>query len=495
MRRPDCCDPVLHRSGTSIVACSRAGSPLSAKADAAVAGMEADSGVHLTNHLPLNEGDGKLTHRTVRNSGPDFGAGQAPAGPACNILPKRRRRLLQVLVGSVAIALLAGACGSSASSSPATSSTSSSPATSPTGSSSASSSSGPSTAQLTSLAASAAKANGPVVSVPKETIGYLRYVAADYSDGLMYNSFVQAASVLGWKVIVCDGGGIPSQMAACMSTLVSDHPSAIVNDGIPQSLIAAGLQQARAHGITLVYTSGTLAPGSTSIDTGTNLYDAGYTTPDQQMGVDLANYMVHRLKVVSGTKQLIDQTFPLTEWGVVRDSGLQSVLQNHPDAKVVARVQADSANLVQGTNTSLSALLSQYPQAKAVWITFDGTVGGAAEAVQAKYPGKTFPNAPMILTFYDDPQTSSLISQGVVSAAANVQLQACSWIAVDQLAQFFARKTPLSPNVRPDYSRLNFFKTQIITKANVPSGNAFPAAPVNYVKYFTAKWHDEFNRS
>jgi ABC-type sugar transport system substrate-binding protein len=382
---------------------------------------------------------------------------------------------------------LATACSSTSSSS-----SSSQAAASSSASSSSTSPTGPSTAELTRLAAAAAKADGPVVSVPPETIGYLRYVAADYSDGLMYNSFVQAAKVLGWKVVSCDGQGIPSVMAACMSTLIADHPDAIVNDGIPQSLIAAGLQQARAAGIPVVYTSGTLAPGSKSIYSGTNLYDAGYTTPDQQMGVDLANYVVKHLSSVSGTKQMIDQTFPVAEWGVVRNIGLQSVLKNYPEIKIVATTQANSANLVQGTDSTISALLSQYPKTKVVWITFDGTVSGAAQAIEAKYPGQTFPNAPMLVTFYADPQTDQLIRQGVVSAAVNVQLQACSWIAVDQLAQYFARKTPLSPDVRPNYSGLNFFKTQIITKANVPAGNAFPAPPVNYVTYFTAKWHDEF---
>lgn len=407
--------------------------------------------------------------------------------------PRRRRRRLPAIVGSLAVAFLAAACSSTSSSSAPSSSASTSSSSASTSSSAASTSStGPSTAELTSLAATAAKADGPVVSVPSETIGYLRYVAADYSDGLMYNSFVQAAKVLGWKVVSCDGQGTPSVMAACMSTLIADHPNAIVNDGIPQSLIAAGLQQAKADGITLVYTSGTLAPGSQAIYSGTNLYDAGYTTPDQQMGVDLANYVVKQLSSVSGTKQMIDQTFPVAEWGVVRNLGLESVLKSHPSIKIVASPQANSANLVQGTTTTISALLSQYPQAKVVWITFDGTVSGAAQAIQAKYAGQTFPNAPLLVTFYADPQTDQLISQGVVSAAVNVQLQACSWIAVDQLAQYFARKTPLSPDVRPNYSGLNFFQTQIITKANVPAGNAFPAPPVNYVKYFTAKWHDEF---
>lgn len=424
-------------------------------------------------------------NRTARTSGAEHSTdGVAPASvrPAT-----RRQRHFPVIAGGLVVALLAAACSSTSSSSKSSAASS---ASSPAAASS--SSTGPSTAELTSLAATAAKANGPVVSVPPETIGYLRYVAADYADGLMYNSFVQAAKLMGWKVVSCDGQGTPSVMAACMSTLIADHPAAIVNDGIPQSLIAAGLQQAKAAGIIVVYTSGTLAPGSQSIYSGTNLYDAGYTTPDQQMGVDLANYVVKQLSSVSGTKQMIDQIFPLAEWGVVRNIGMQSVLKNHPSVKIVASPQANSANLVQGTTTTISALLSQYPQTKVVWITFDGTVSGAAQAIQAKYAGQTFPNAPLLVTFYADPQTDQLISQGVVSAAVNVQLQACSWIAVDQLAQYFARKTPLSPDVRPNYSGLNFFQTQMITKANVPSGNAFPAPPVNYVAYFTAKWHDEF---
>jgi ABC-type sugar transport system substrate-binding protein len=353
-------------------------------------------------------------------------------------------------------------------------------------------SAGPSDATLSKLAMVDAKADGTKVKVPKETIGYLRYVADDYADAEMYDSFVQAASVLGWKVVQCNGAGVPATMASCMNTLIADHPAAIVNDGIPQSLIAAGLREADAKGIETIYTSGTLSPSSTSVYGGTNLYRAGYTTPDQEMGTDLSQYVLKELGGSSKQAQLIDQTYPVAEWGVVRNNGLVSSLKG-TDVHIVATPQADPTNLTEGTNSSLSALLTQYPKAKVVWVTFDGSVGGAAEAVQAKFPGDTFPKSPLLVTFYSDPQTDALIRQGVVSAAVNDSLQWCSWVAVDQLAQHLSRKAALSPEVRPSYGAgLDFWKPQVVTKANVPAGNQPPAAPVNYVTFFKDKWTDEF---
>jgi ABC-type sugar transport system substrate-binding protein len=406
----------------------------------------------------------------------------------------RGRRSAPVIAGTLAIALLAAACSSSTSSSSAAKSSSSSSSSS-SAAPSTSASTGPSSAELATLAAKDAKSDGPVVAVPHETIGYLRYVADDYADQEMYNSFVQAADELGWTVIQCNGAGVPATMAACMSTLIADHPAAIVNDGIPQSLIAAGLAQAKAAGIVTVYTSGTLSPTQQAIYGATNLYDAGYTTPDEEMGVDMAKYVEQKLASVSGPKEMIDQTYPTAEWGVVRNNGLLSVLKG-TDIKIVASPQANPANLTQGTDSTISALLAQYPKTKVIWITFDGSIGGAAEAVQSTDPGKTFPNAPLVATFYADPQTDQLISQGVVNVAVNDSLQWCSWVAVDQLAQLFARKTPLSPVVRPNYGPgLDFWTPQLITKANVPSGTNIPTPPVNYVKFFTDKWHDEFKLS
>lgn len=393
------------------------------------------------------------------------------------------RRLWLVPLGT-AIALAIAAC-SSASSTSAQQASSSPPAASPSASqaSPAASASGASAAQVNAAALAAAKADGSPTTVPKETIGYLRYIAADSSDQRIYNAFVAAADVLGWKVISCDGQGNPTVMVQCMNTLLADHPAAIVNDGIPQSLIATGLQQAKSEGIPTVYTGGSLTPA--------NLYSAGYVPPDAAMGQMLGNYIVQQLSKLSGTQDVIAQTFA-APWGQARVNSLTTAIKG-TNVKIVAQPAADATNLVQGTQSQISSLLTQYPNAKAVWITFDGAVSGAAQAVAAKYPGESFPQAPMVATFYDELQTLQLIRQGTVTVTVAEPLEWCSWVAADQLAEYFARKTPLSQSVRPDYGAgMTFWQPTLVTKANLPPAGQLVTPPVNFVSFFKTKWHAEF---
>jgi len=391
------------------------------------------------------------------------------------------RRLWLVPLGT-AIAVAIAAC-SSASSSSVQQNSSSPPASQASQPSPAASSSGASAAQVNTAALAAAKAAGSPTKVPTETIGYLRYIAADSSDQRIYNAFVAAADVLGWKVISCDGQGNPTVMVQCMNTLLADHPAAIVNDGIPQSLIATGLQQAKSEGIPTVYTGGSLTPA--------NLYTAGYVPPDAAMGQMLGNYIVQQLSKLSGTQDVIAQTFA-APWGQARVNSLTTAIKG-TNVKIVAQPAADATNLVQGTQSQISSLLTQYPNAKAVWVTFDGAVSGAAQAVAAKYPGESFPQAPMVATFYDELQTLQLIRQGMVTVTVAEPLEWCSWVAADQLAEYFARKTPLSQSVRPDYGAdMTFWQPTLVTKANLPPAGQLVTPPVNFVSFFKTKWHAEF---
>lgn len=388
----------------------------------------------------------------------------------------KRRRTLRVGAATAAVALLAAACGSS-SGTPAAKSTNT------TAASTATTSAGASSGAVNTAALAAAKAAGSTMSIPKETIGYLRYIAADSSDQRIYDAFVAAAKVLGWTVNTCDGQGSPPVMVQCMNTLLAGHPSAIVNDGIPQTIISAGLAQAKTQNIPVIYTGGTLSPA--------NDYSAGYVPPDAEMASMLAGYITKQLKTQSGTQDMIAQGFA-APWGQTRVDALTKAIAG-TNVKIVASPQADATNLVQGTQNQISALLTQYPSTKAVWVTFDGAVSGAAQAVAAKYPGEQFPQRPLVATFYDELQTLQLIQQGQVDVTVAEPLEWCSWVAVDQLAEYFARHTALSTSTQPNYGAgMTFWQPTIVTKSNLPASGQLVTPPVNFVQFFQTKWHAEF---
>jgi ABC-type sugar transport system substrate-binding protein len=379
---------------------------------------------------------------------------------------------------SAAVALALTACSSSKSGGSGGTSSAAATAATPVTSTSAAANTTLTASQLQDLAKAAAAKAGSPTSVPKITIGYLRYVAQSPADQRVYDAAVAAAKVLGWKVIPCDGQGDPTKMAACGNTLLDQHIDVLLNDGIPESIIATALQRAKSMGIPTVYTGGSLDKA--------DLYTAGYVPPDAEMGTTLAQYVTQKLQGMSGG--VIVQGFPAS-WGVERVDALKAA-----GAKIISQQDADATNLVQGTQQQIAAQLNQHPDASAVWITFETAVLGAAQALAAKYPGKSFPDRPLLVTFYANQPTLDLIRKGQVDAAVEDALEWSSWAAIDQIAEFEARKTPMSSDVRPNYGDgLDFWRPTLVTKENLPPAGQLVPPPVDYTTFFTAKWKAEFN--
>lgn len=320
--------------------------------------------------------------------------------------------------------------------------------------------------------------------LPKLKVAYLRYVAADAADQLDYKALTAAAGALGWKIDACDGQGNPTVMLSCGRSLLAQQPDVFIDDGIPGALLGPVLREAKSKNIPTVSFSGTLNPCAP--------YDACYTAPDGQMGQILADYVKGKLSTLpAGQQKMIVQTFA-ADWGAARVDALDKVLKGS-SVNVVAKPAADATNLVAGTRQQITNLLGQYPDTKAVWITFDGAVSGAAQAVAARYSGQQFPKAPMVVTFYQEPQTLQDITQGRVTATVYESLGWDAFVSIDQVLEHAARGTSFASNPQPTYpgGNLEFWQPRIIDKSNVGSGS-YPESPVDYPAYFAAKWKAEF---
>jgi ABC-type sugar transport system substrate-binding protein len=334
------------------------------------------------------------------------------------------------------------------------------------------------TGQLAKQAQAAAAKAGSPTTLRKITIGYLRYVAQSPADQRIYNAAVAAANTLGWKVIQCDGQGDPVKMASCGNSLLDQKIDVLLTDGIPQTIIASALQRAKSMGIPAVYSGGSQDQA--------DLYTAGYVPPDGQMGEVLAKYVADQTKGKSGG--VIVQGFP-AGWGKERVDALKAAGVN-----IAAEKDADATNLVQGTQQQIAAQLNEHADASAVWITFETAVLGASQALAAKFPGKSYPDRPLLVTFYANQPTLQLIGQGKVDAAVEDALEWSSWVAVDQIAEWVARKAPMSTDLRPNYGDgLDFWRPTLVTKENLPKAGSLVAPPVDYAGFFQAKWKTEFN--
>ena len=79
----------------------------------------------------------------------------------------------------------------------------------------------------------------------------------------------------------------------------------------------------------------------------------------------------------------------------------------------------------------------------------------------------------------------------LIAALVDTDYGADGWIALDQLAQYFARETPISKEPEPDYG-IDYLSTQLVTPENLLAEEHYPPNKSNYWAFFKGKWGKEF---
>ena len=196
--------------------------------------------------------------------------------------------------------------------------------------------------------------------------------------------------------------------------------------------------------------------------------------------------------VLPGNPSVVIHNFP-AEWGADRTLQFTNALKKQSKIKVGADITTDASNIVPFTRNAVSDEITQDPDAKAYWFTFDttGQVGGTVLA--AKYKGKSFPDRPLVVTFHGDPATLTLMRQGVIDATSDTNYDAGCWEAVDQEAEFIARHRAESTANQPTYPVIGDpFSYEILTKDNVPPEGQYLKPKWDVPSYFISKWQNEF---
>ncbi|HWH19669.1 MAG TPA: hypothetical protein VN671_03990, partial [Solirubrobacterales bacterium] len=127
------------------------------------------------------------------------------------------------------------------------------------------------------------------------------------------------------------------------------------------------------------------------------------------------------------------------------------------------------------------------------WFTFDttGQVGG--QVIQSKYPGKEFPDKPLVATFHGDLATLQLIESGAIDMESDVNYDAAVWEGIDGIAQELAREEPMSKENQPTYPTIGDpFTYQIVNKENLPPEGEYVMPKWDVPSYFIAKWKAEY---
>jgi ABC-type sugar transport system substrate-binding protein len=384
------------------------------------------------------------------------------------------RRLLALLCAVVALALVGAGCGDDDDDGGGTS-----------GGGGIGAGTGSAKAKAQKAGAEAAKQDGTAKLEPNKTVGFLQILGGIESADRTANAVKVALSEVGYKMVLCDGQGDPTKWATCADSLLGRGVDAIFTTGIEPNAVAPQLKKAKAQNIPFIQVGGLVSPG----------YDGSYYPDEPEAGKILADYTTKLLskEVSEKPAQIIVHDYP-APWATSRTDELEKVVKASPDDyKITATTQTDPANLVNGTRKSVTDQITANPDTNMFWFSFDsaGQVGG--QAVSAKYPGKTFPDKPLVATFHADLGTLELMKAGNVDVALDVPYDAGPWVGVDQLLQFWGLDKAFSKEPQPSYPGIGtVYDYEVVTKDNLPPEGKYRTPKNDFVTFFKTKWADQF---
>lgn len=323
-------------------------------------------------------------------------------------------------------------------------------------------------------------------TLPSGTIGIINFLNGIESSDRLADSATYAAGELGWKTIVCDGKGTPSQFVACGNSLIAQGVAGILAIAIEPGQITSVVAKANSAGIPIAQIGGGGVPLGD--------YNGNFGPNEAKAGELLTEGIFEKLEPLEGNPEIIVHNFP-SRWGAERTEQLEKAVSEQDKIKIADNVVTDAADLVPFTERTVATQITQYPDAAAYWFTFDttGQVGGGV--ISGKYPGKEFPDKPLVATFHGDQATLGLIAQGDIDLISDVNYDASSWMGIDGIATELGQKKPMSTENQPKYPVIGDAFTYVnIDKENLPPEGQYMPTEWDVPAYFIAKWKAEFGK-
>ena len=111
----------------------------------------------------------------------------------------------------------------------------------------------------------------------------------------------------------------------------------------------------------------------------------------------------------------------------------------------------DFADVIGTAADATANWLLQAPDSLAFWLTFDLAALGFGPVIVESFSGVSPPDRPMVLTFYANCSTQEQMKAGGVDASSEENLEWGSYVAIDQIASYFAKGIQFSDELRPYY--------------------------------------------
>jgi ABC-type sugar transport system substrate-binding protein len=246
--------------------------------------------------------------------------------------------------------------------------------------------------------------------------------------------------------------------------------------------VQAQMQQAKRRGIPWMNVGGAVHDSP--------LFTAQIVEDEAAMTRVLDDYMFQQL----GDKKA---KIAITEFPPIfafqqRTEQLAADLQAHPGSKIVSKHVVDFTNPIEDVRSWANTVLTRNRSLDAFWGVVDFDLVSVSQAVQAKFPGKQFPQRPLVVGYFGDLANLDALRKGQADAVVEIPLEAVGWIALDQAAEFFARQRAISKTPLSGYGQ-NFLEPQLITRQNAPKqAKTYMQPKIDFASFFGAKWKKEF---
>lgn len=311
------------------------------------------------------------------------------------------------------------------------------------------------------------------------TVGLNQIVGSVEGAQISQAALEEAADVFGWKVVVCDAQGDPTKMANCMTTLLSQNVDVIFTLSEEAAVLGGGLKAAKSKGVPVFSFGGSIAPS--------DLFSGIYYENNKELGEALGGYLAEQFPDEPG--KVLQSTFA-AEFCKERDEGMLGAAGK--SAEVVASTEVDQANLLAGTRQQVASMLAQNPDANVVYFCFESAVSAGAQAVAAKFPGKQFPDRPLVVTYHAYLSQLELIRQGKLDAVAESPFQASAWAAVDSAASVLSESGEPIPSPGQEVDGFPLYDYKVITKEDLPAKGELVPPTSDFITFFSEKWKHQY---
>lgn len=327
----------------------------------------------------------------------------------------------------------------------------------------------------------------PAAELPKKKIGILQLNAqAEVAFRIAEGARIPAEK-LGWDVIVCDSLGDPARMASCGDSLLNQGVDAVITVAIEPGPIMAQLRKAKEMNVPWITSGGGTTPN--------DLITAEYAPFETEMSDLLHEFVITQLAMRPGeTKEMAISTFSQVRAGKARSDDLYEDLKG-TNIKVVDEHVSDLANQIADARQSVTSQLTAFPGVDALLGTANYTVPVMGQLVAQRYPGKQFPDRPLVVGYLDDLINLDSIRKGEADAIATMRLDAPSYVAIDQLAHYFAHGTSLNPDAylkSETVYGMDLREATLVTRDNLPEEGQYIEPEGDFIAFFETKWKSEF---